>query len=121
MLKPETIAIHSWQLNKTNTGDVTSPIHLSTTFLRDDRGNYPGGYMYSRINNPNRASLEEVITQLEMGTATCAFSSGNTAGMAIFQALIPGSHIIAPDDMYWGFKKQLLSIFDGILTFDFID
>jgi cystathionine gamma-synthase len=41
--------------------------------------------------------------------------------MAIFQALKPGSHIIAPDDMYWGFKKQLQTIFGDILTFDFID
>jgi len=120
-MKPETAAIHALNLVKSATGDVTMPISLSTTFLRDEDGGYPGGYMYSRMNNPNRAALESVITTLEYGADTCVFSSGNTAGMSIFQALKPGSHIIAPDDMYWGLKKQLLSIFNETLTFDFIN
>ncbi|MGE6219915.1 trans-sulfuration enzyme family protein [Nubsella zeaxanthinifaciens] len=120
-MKPETTAIHAANLVKATTGDVTSPIHLSTTFFRGEDGGYPGGHMYSRVSNPNRTALEQVLTALEGGETSCAFSSGNTAGMAIFQALKPGSHIIAPDDMYWGFKKQLMTIFEGTLTFDFID
>jgi cystathionine gamma-synthase len=120
-MKPETTAIHALNLVKSNTGDVTMPISLSTTFFRDETGGYPGGHVYSRVSNPNRSSLEEVISKLEFGVETCAFSSGNTAGMSIFQALKPGSHIIAPDDMYWGFKKQLQTIFAEVLTFDFID
>jgi cystathionine gamma-synthase len=120
-MRPETTAIHAANFQKSATGDVTHPISLSTTFLRGEDGGYPGGYMYSRVNNPNRAALEKVLSELEFGAESCAFSSGNTAGMAIFQALKPGSHIIAPDDMYWGFKKQLQTIFGEILTFDFID
>lgn len=120
-MKPETTAIHAANLVKSATGDVTMPISLSTTFLRDENGGYPGGHMYSRVSNPNRTALEKVITELEYGADSCAFSSGNTAGMSIFQALKPGSHIIAPDDMYWGFKKQLMSIFEHTLSFDFID
>lgn len=120
-MKPETAAIHALHLTQSSTGDVTMPISLSTTFLRGEDGGYPGGHMYSRVSNPNRSALESVITALEFGEDSCAFSSGNTAGMAVFQALEPGSHIIAPDDMYWGFKKQLQSIFAATLTFDFID
>ena len=120
-MKPETLAIHASNLVKSATGDVTPPINLSTTFFRDEDGGYPGGHMYSRVSNPNRSALENTITQLEFGEDAAAFSSGNTAGMALFQSLKPGSHIIAPDDMYWGFKKQLLSIFTDILEFDFID
>jgi cystathionine gamma-synthase len=120
-MKPETTAIHAANLVKSNTGDVTSPIHLSTTFFRSKEGDYPGGHIYSRVSNPNRSALEQVLTQLEGGVDTCAFSSGNTAGMAVFQALKPGSHIIAPDDMYWGFKKQLMTIFGDTLEFDFVD
>lgn len=120
-MKPETTAIHALNIVKSATGDVTMPISLSTTFLRDENGGYPGGHMYSRVSNPNRSALEKVITELEFGADTCAFSSGNTAGMSVFQALKPGSHIIAPDDMYWGFKKQLMSIFADTLTFDFVD
>ncbi len=120
-MKPETTAIHAHKTKTPLTGDVTSPIHLSTTYLRGEDGGYPGGHMYSRVSNPNRTALENVITALEFGADTCAFSSGNTAGMAVFQALKPGSHIIAPDDMYWGFKKQLMTIFAETLSFDFID
>jgi cystathionine gamma-synthase len=120
-MKPETTAIHAANHVKATTGDVTLPVHLSTTFFRGEDGGYPGGHMYSRVSNPNRTALEKVLTELEGGAASCAFASGNTAGMAVFQALKPGSHIIAPDDMYWGFKKQLMTIFEGILTFDFID
>lgn len=121
MMKPETLAIHGPQTLTYPAGDVTMPLSLSTTFLRGADGGYPGGYMYSRVNNPNRQALELLLSSLEGGEGCCAFASGNTAGMTVFQALKPGSHIIAPDDMYWGFKKQLLTIFDGILSFDFID
>lgn len=120
-MKQETKAIHSLKSTNSATGDVTIPISLSTTFYRGDDGGYPGGHMYSRVSNPNRQALENVITALEHGEDSCAFSSGNTAGMTVFQALKPGSHIICPDDMYWGFKKQLQNIFAESLTFDFID
>jgi cystathionine gamma-synthase len=120
-MQTETIAIHAGNLTRSATGDVTPPISLSTTFFRDDAGGYPGGHMYSRVSNPNRSALEKVMADLEKGADACAFSSGNTAGMSVFQALPAGSHIIAPDDMYWGFKKQLQSIFAGILEIDFAD
>lgn len=120
-MKPETVAIHASNLTRATTGDVTPPISLSTTFFRDENGDYPGGHVYSRVSNPNRSALENTLAKLEFGADAAAFSSGNAAGMALFQALKPNSHIIAPDDMYWGFKKQLLSIFEGILKFDFID
>ncbi|WP_316787937.1 trans-sulfuration enzyme family protein [Pedobacter frigoris] len=120
-MKPETLAIHAGNLYETNTKDVTAPINLSTTFLRDENGGYSGGHMYSRVSNPNRTALEKVLAELEKGVDACAFSSGNTAGMTLFQALKPGSHIIAPDDMYWGFKKQLQTIFADTLEIDFVD
>ena len=120
-MKPETLAIHASNLIRAATGDVTPPISLSTTFFRDADGNYPGGHVYSRVSNPNRSALENTLAKLEFGADAAAFSSGNTAGMALFQALKPQSHIIAPDDMYWGFKKQLLTIFKDILEFDFVD
>jgi cystathionine gamma-synthase len=120
-MKIETIAIHAGNLVKSNTGDVTQPLSLSTTFFRDENGGYPGGHMYSRVSNPNRSTLENLLATLDKGVDCCAFSSGNAAGMAVFQALKPGSHIIAPDDMYWGFKKQLQTIFKDSLEIDFID
>jgi cystathionine gamma-synthase len=120
-MKTETIAIHAGNFIKSNTGDVTQALSLSTTFFRDEYGEYPGGHIYSRVSNPNRSALEKLLTELEKGAECCAFSSGNAAGMSVFQALKPGSHIIAPDDMYWGFRKQLQTIFKDTLEIDFID
>lgn len=120
-MRAETLAIHAGNLYKISTQDVTPPINLSTTFLRSEDGGYSGGHMYSRVSNPNRSALENIITELEKGADACAFSSGNAAGMSVFQAFKPGSHIIAPDDMYWGFKRQLQTIFADILSIDFID
>jgi len=120
-MKPETLAIHASNLVKNVTGDVTPPINLSTTFFRDEQGGYPGGHMYSRVSNPNRSALENTVAKLEYGEDAAAFASGNNCGLSLFQALKPGSHIIAPDDMYWGIKKQLLTIYNEILEFDFVD
>lgn len=120
-MKPETLAIHAANLVRSNSGDVTPPINLSTTFFRDEMGAYPGGHMYSRVSNPNRSALENTLSKLEFGADAAAFASGNYCGMAVFQALKPGSHLVAPDDMYWGLKKQLLTIFNETLTFDFVD
>ncbi|SMD00899.1 trans-sulfuration enzyme family protein [Pedobacter nyackensis] len=120
-MRAETLAIHAGNLYNISTQDVTPPINLSTTFLRNAEGGYSGGHMYSRVSNPNRSALENIISELEKGAEACALSSGNTAGMTVFQALKPGSHILAPDDMYWGFKKQLQTIFADTLEIDFID
>jgi cystathionine gamma-synthase len=120
-MKVETKAIHAGNKQDQGTKAAIQPIVLSTTFQRGENGDYPGGYMYSRANNPNRESLENVVAALENGADACAFASGNAAGMSVFQALEPGSHIIGPDDMYHGLRNQLKLMFKGILTFDFID
>jgi cystathionine gamma-synthase len=120
-MKIETIAIHAGNHTDETTKAVIQPIVLSTTFERAADGTYPGGHIYSRSSNPNRTMLENVFAKLEGGADAAAFSSGNAAGMAVFQSLPPGTHIIAPDDMYHGLRNQLKTLFAGILTFDFID
>lgn len=117
----ETLAIHAGNKTDDATKAVVHPIVLSTTFERDETGDYPKGFIYSRADNPNRALLENVLAKLEGGEDAAAFASGNAAGMAVFQSLQPGTHIIAPDDMYHGLRNQLKLLFAGILEFDFID
>ena len=117
----ETIAIHAGNHVDETSKAVIQPIILSTTFERAVDGTFPGGYIYSRSSNPNRTLLENVLAKLEGGTDAAAFSSGNAAGMSVFQSLPPGTHIIAPDDMYHGLRNQLKLLFAGILTFDFVD
>lgn len=120
-MKTETIAIHAGNKKDESSRAVIQPIILSTTFERGIDGDFPGGHIYSRSSNPNRESLENVLAKLENGVDAASFSSGNAAGMSVFQSLPPGTHIIAPDDMYHGLRNQLKNLFAGILTFDFID
>jgi cystathionine gamma-synthase len=119
-MKIETIAIHAGNHPDQESGAVIQAIVTSTTFKRE-HDEYPGVHIYSRASNPNRTSLENVLAQLEGGADAAAFSSGNAAGMAVFQSLKPGSHIIAPDDMYHGLRNLLKNVFVGILEFDFVD
>jgi len=120
-MKIETIAIHAGNQIDAATGAAIQPITLSTTFQRGEDGGYPSGYMYTRIANPNRTSLENVLTKLENGADASVFSSGNAAGSAVFQALEPGSHILAPTDMYHGLRNLLNVVYKGILEIDYVD
>ena len=68
-MRKETLAAQAAHSVDPTTGAVTAPIHLSTTFERDEDGSYPRGYVYARVNNPNRESLEECLYKLEGGAA----------------------------------------------------
>jgi cystathionine gamma-synthase len=120
-MKIETIAIHAGNQTDEQTGAVIQPITLSTTFERAEDGTFPSGYSYSRAANPNRTMLEKVLAKLEGGVDAASFATGNAAGMAVFQSLKPGTHIIATEDMYHGLRNQIKNLFVGILEFDFID
>ena len=93
------------------TGAVAPPIHMSTTFEREPDGSYRAGYVYSRYSNPNRNSLEQAVAALEGGAVGLCFSSGSAATMTVIQALGPGTHIVAPDDAYFGTTKLMREIF----------
>ncbi|MGQ0560422.1 MAG: trans-sulfuration enzyme family protein [Gemmatimonadota bacterium] len=106
-MRPETLAVHAGQRVDPATGALTSPIHLSTTFERAPDGSFPHGYIYARDANPNRNQLEECLALLEGGAGCIAFASGSAATAAIFQALEPGAHVIAPYDAYYGTNRLL--------------
>ena len=101
-MKIETRAVHVGRRPEGGSRDVTPAIHLSTTFQKADDGSLPGGFLYSRTDNPNRAALEEALASLEEGDAALAFSSGNAATLALLHALKPGDHIIAGEDVFYG-------------------
>src|ERR1044071_3789505 len=110
-MRIETLAVHAGHEVDPSTGAVTPPIHLSTTFQRESDGSYRAGLVYSRYANPNRTSLEQCMTQRESGAAAAAFASGSAVTTALVQAVGPGSHIIAPDDAYFGTTKLFREIF----------
>ena len=117
----ETIAIHAGHQPDPATGAVTPPIHLSTTYEREADGSYRAGLIYSRYDNPNRASLEQCLAELENGVSAAAFSSGSAATLAVLQSLEPGAHVIAPDDAYFGTAKLLRDVFGKTLEASFVD
>ena len=107
----ETIAAQAAHGVDPATGAVAPPIYLSTTFERDPDGEFSRGFVYSRVNNPNRQALEECLSLLEGGATAAAFSSGSAATGAVFQSLGPGDHVIAPRDCYHGTALLLREVF----------
>jgi cystathionine gamma-synthase len=107
----DTISVHAGHLDD-EIGSVTSPIHLTTTFERDEAGNIGGrGYVYTRWDNPNRRGLETKLALLEGGAEAFAFPSGMAAAMVLIQAVLePETHIIIPDDCYHGIAHLVKSM-----------
>ena len=121
-LHPETIAVHAGRAIDPATGAVVGPIHLSTTFQRGADGSFPTGFDYSRTDNPNRAALEKALALVEGGTAAAAFPSGLAAATAVFQALAPNDHVVAPLEAYYGIQRLLREVFARWqLAVDFVD
>ncbi|GAB5494442.1 MAG: cystathionine gamma-synthase [Phototrophicaceae bacterium] len=109
-MRPETQAIHAGYTIDPETGALAQPIHLSTTYERDEDGEFSRGYKYIRNGNPNRLELENRLATLEGGEACAMFASGSTATFTLLQALKTGDHIIAPSDMYFGIQVILREI-----------
>ncbi|HEX7089672.1 MAG TPA: PLP-dependent transferase [Longimicrobiales bacterium] len=110
----ETLAVHAGHAPDPVTGAVAPAIYPSTTFERAPDGTYPHGYLYTRHGNPNRRALENALAALEGGAAAAAFSSGSAATLAVFQALRPGDHVVAPVDAYHGTAALLRDALWGI-------
>lgn len=110
-LKFETLAIQSTQVPDKTSGAFTTPITLSTTFERESDGSYKSGFIYSRIENPNRQLLEDSLALLEKGAAGFAFSSGMAAITALFNTLQSGDHLLIPHDVYYTTKVMAENLF----------
>ncbi len=111
LLKFQTLAIQSTHTKDKTNGAVTMPITLSTTFDREADGTYKSGYIYSRIDNPNRHLLEKSIATLEKGKIGIVYSSGMAAITALFQTLQPGDHLLLPHDVYYTVSAMAMELF----------
>ena len=110
-MRIETLAVRAGHAVDPSTGAVTPPIHLSTTFEREPDGSYRQGYLYSRMSNPGRQSLETALAALEGGAAAIAFASGMAATHAVFQSLAPGDHVLLPADAYYSTLRLARELF----------
>ncbi|WP_456424767.1 trans-sulfuration enzyme family protein [Rhodocaloribacter sp.] len=93
------------------TGALIPPIHLSTTYERGADGVYPRGFVYTRLANPTRLRFETTLAALEGGAACAAFASGMAAATAVLQTLRPGDHLLLPDDVYYGVRRLVETVF----------
>ncbi len=109
-LHPATVVAQAGGLGDLETGAVTPPIHPATTYARD--GDYAPRTTgtYSRDENPGYAPVERVLAELEKGKDALLFASGMAAATAVFTALRPGDHVVAPEVMYHGLRSWLIEI-----------
>lgn len=91
------------------TGAVVPPIHLASTYIRDPDNQYRAGYIYGRPDNATVREVEGIIAMLEGAAAAMVLGSGMSAATAVFMALQPGDHVIAPTVMYWGLRNWLIN------------
>ncbi|WP_276298945.1 trans-sulfuration enzyme family protein [Halorussus lipolyticus] len=114
-------------------GDVTSPIHLSSTYAVDgidmdtaleDLNPDDDEFLYTRLSNPTRHAVEKRVAALEGGDHAMAFASGTSAIVATVMAAVePGDHVVAFEDLYGGTNTMLKELFRDKLNVavDFVD
>jgi cystathionine gamma-synthase len=110
---PDSIAAQALGWIDERTRAITPPIHVSSTYLRDPDNQYRSGRVYARDHNPAFDQAEGVLNALEGGHQTLLFASGMAAATAVFQALQPGDHVLAPKVMYWSLRNWLMSFAVG--------
>ena len=101
---------------------VVPPIHMASTYLRDEDNGYSSGRIYARADNPTFDQAEATLAALEGGSKALVFSSGMSAATACFLALAPGDHVVVPKVMYWSLRNWLATFATHWgLEVDFVD
>jgi len=120
-MKRETKIVHGQKGYDKETGAISYPIYMSSTFR------HPGfsrstGYDYSRMQNPTREELECTLAALECGERCFAYSSGMAAITSVFYLFPGGSHILLSEDLYGGTPRLAAEFFAAHnIEFEFID
>ncbi|MDF1659470.1 MAG: PLP-dependent transferase [Verrucomicrobiales bacterium] len=92
----ETRAIHQGRDFVGETGAVTPPVWLTSTF---EYGN-PNGFDYTRSGNPNFTLLDRTISSLEGAAFATCFGSGVSAITAVVSTLKSGDVVVAEENIY---------------------
>lgn len=106
------------------TGAVSAPIYLSTTFSHPALGQSTG-YDYTRTKNPTRTILEEALANLEAGSQAIVTSSGMSAIQLVFNYFPAQSEFLVSRDLCGGsyryfqeLERQNASVFHYFEDFD---
>jgi cystathionine gamma-synthase len=107
-MKPETLAAKAVHAIDEATGAIVPPIHLSTTYARDDHYALIDNRDYARDKNPTFLHAERLLAALEGGEAALTFASGMTAATTAIRTLCkPGDHVIASRVGYFAVRHWL--------------
>ncbi|WP_165063610.1 bifunctional o-acetylhomoserine/o-acetylserine sulfhydrylase [Marisediminicola senii] len=124
--KFETKQIHSGAAPDPVTGARATPIYQTTSYVFRDADHAKNlfalaefGNIYTRIQNPTQAVVEERLAALEGGTAALLVASGQAAEtFAVLNIAQAGDHIVSSSSIYGGtynlFKYSLAKL--GIET-----
>ena len=82
-------------------GALSYPIYQTATYAHPGVGQSTG-FDYSRLQNPTREHLEQMVAVLENGIDAFALSSGMAAISLLMEMFRQGDHIIADSDLYGG-------------------
>lgn len=122
-----TQAIHGGHENNTY-GALATPIYQTSTFIFENAeqggrrfAGDEGGYIYTRLGNPNTAEVERRLALLEGAEDAVATASGIGAiTSAFWVAVSKGDHIVAGKTLYgctYAFLEHGLSRFGVDVTF----
>ncbi len=100
-----TRALHTQKKIELPTGDVMSPLHLTTTYKNPVPGE--SEYFYGRVNNPTREIFERTISSLEGNEnyeelPGLAMASGMAAVSLIAELIKPDENVVITKDVYGG-------------------
>jgi cystathionine gamma-lyase/homocysteine desulfhydrase len=112
-MKRKTKLIHGGISNDPATGAVTFPIYQVSTYKQEGIGGHKG-FEYSRTGNPTRHALEELIKDIEGGTAGFAFGSGMAAITAVMMLFNSGDHVVLTDDVYGGTFRVMTKVLNRL-------
>jgi cystathionine beta-lyase/cystathionine gamma-synthase len=88
-----------------DTGCISVPLYQSATFAHPSPGESTG-FDYSRVSNPTRAALEQLVASLDGADRGFAFSSG----MAAITAHRHGAVLLVDNTFLSPYFQQPLSI-----------
>ncbi len=107
----ETIQLHAGQETPDPATDARAvPIYQTTSYVFQNSQNAADrfalkepGNIYGRLTNPTEDVFERRVAALEGGVAALAVASGAAAvTYALQNILLPGTHIVAADNLYGG-------------------
>ncbi|MCD8072891.1 MAG: aminotransferase class I/II-fold pyridoxal phosphate-dependent enzyme [Alistipes sp.] len=118
----ETLQVHAGQVPDGQTQSRAVPIYQTTAYLfKDSRHGADlfalreAGNIYTRLQNPMTAVLEDRAAALEGGAAALAVASGHAAQLVVLTAFMQqGDNLVSSPYLYGGTYNQFKNTFRGM-------